>query len=249
MTLATRDVMLHRDPLPIPVFPILTIITITSGSVIVSYIAARAYVAEGLPSMLLLGSASLVFGTAALIAPLLTGESGSNPSCTVLVVGCGVSSALHLGCAGSRFSRHEERRASKALTALVLLLSVLVVGAVTAGSLGGFTPLFFTPDGGATLLARSVLGLAVVGFAVASLMIGPTSKSSILYWYSWALAATAMGLFGMLLADWRFDAFVFWVGRLGLCAGGIFMVMSVFSAEGEQGGLPDRAAVLAPAVD
>ncbi len=226
------EAKLTASPLPVPVFPVLTIVFITSGSVIVSYVSVRAYVKEGLPSMLFLGSGSLVFGVAALVAALLAGNSGSNISTLVFILAAVCSAVLHLSCAASRFFHQSERRGSGLAALGVMALSVLLVGAIVLAAGQGVLPRFLNPGAGATSAAKTVLGGAIAIFGLAAVLIGLRSTSSILYWYSWSLATIAVGLFALLLSDWQFDAVVFWVGRIGICLGGILMVMSVLSAEG-----------------
>ncbi len=223
---------INANPLPVPIFPILTIVFITSGSIIVSYIAARAYLKRGIPAMLLLGSGSLIFGSTSLVAALAAGPEGSNPATTVFVVGAILSSASHLSCAASRFFRSPNRRGSLSLVIMTLTAALLLASSVTVVAFQGALPTFLVPDAGITAIAKGLLAVAITTFTLASMLIAvSSSRSDILYWYSCALAMTAVGLAGVLLSDWIFETVVFWVGRIALCVGGAFLVLSVRAAE------------------
>jgi len=223
---------IDANPLPVPIFPVLTIVFITSGSMIVTYIAARAYLTRGVPAMLLLGSVSFIFGSTSLVAALSAGPEGSNPATTIFVVGAVLSSALHLSCAVSRFFRSPDGGGSRSVVISSIAAALLLASSVAVVAFQGALPTFLVPDGGMSAIARGLLAVAVATFGLASLLIASSwSRSNVLYWYSSALAMTAVGLAGVLLSDWVFEAAVFWVGRIALCLGGAFLVWSVRAAE------------------
>ncbi len=242
LTALSYRVRVKAAPFPVPVIPVLTILFITSGSIIVSYIAARAYTRESLPSMLFVGSGALVFGSASLVAALMAGTQGSNASTTIFIVGAFASSGLHAACAASRLFTVKEHEGSRVVVSSAVALSLVLVAAVSAAAVRGVLPTFLGPGVGTTLLARVLLVASIATFGLASLLISLYSESVILYWYSWALALTSVGLIGILLSNWAFQAVVFWVGRTGLCLGGVFLVLSVLAAEGEGGGEGDGPA-------
>jgi len=239
LTVLTYGLRIEAAPLPIPLFPVLTIVFITSGSIIVSYVSTRAYLKEGLPTMLFLGSATLTFGVAALVAALMSGTAGSNSSTTLFILAALVSAFLHLSCGISRFAQTREHPGSRAVALSVIALSLAFVAAIALLANQADLPTLLNPGYGTTIIAKTLLGIAIATYLGASLLIGVSSTSPILYWYSWALAALATGLFGLYLSDWVFMSVVFWTGRIAICVGGVFMVLSVLSAEGGKGGSPE----------
>jgi hypothetical protein len=229
----------------VPIFILLTIVFITSGSIVVSYVAAKAYLKEGLPAMLFLGSGSLIFGSTSLIAAvaaLSVGQAGSNPGTTIFIIGALVSSALHLLCVESRSLGTTRRAGSRPLAVLTFVAVLLLTASVIVAAFDGLLPAFLVPGVGASAVAKGVLSVAIVMLALASARIAvSSSRSSVLYWYSSALAMTTVGLLGILLSNWTFQALVFSVGRLALCVGGAYLILSVRSAEKQAPARPDSA--------
>jgi hypothetical protein len=224
---------LEATPLPLPVFPALTILFITSGSITVAYIAARAYTKRGAPAMLLLGSGSLIFGSTSLVAALAAGQEGSNPATTIFIVGALLSSVSHLSCATSRYFHSTDRGGSGRVAILTVIAVLLLVASLSVVAFLGALPPFLIQGAGTTAIAKGLLATAIAAFGLSSLLIAvASSRTEILLWYSCALAMTAVGLVGVLLSDWIFETVVFWVGRIALCLGGAFLVLSVRSAEG-----------------
>jgi len=222
------------------VFPILTSVFITSCSLVVAYVAVKAYASEGLFSVLFLGCGALVFGCTSLLAAMFLGSEGQNFSATVLATGAAISGAFHLMCASLTYrgSSPKPTRGRQALpwVSLASLFVVLVVVAAAEGA----TPAFYAVGVGSTVLDRVVLGLASIIFASSAaliLAVFSSSRSEVLYWYSLALGATAAGLVGIAFSNGDLDAVAMRAGWATLYLGGVLLVTSVFSAE-RLSGLP-----------
>lgn len=233
ITLATYGRRVPSAPFPVPVFPVATVVFITAGSVVVAYVAWRAYLASGVTSTLFVGSGSLVFGLTALAASLMAGRGGSNPATTAFILGALAASGLHGACAVSRHFPPGRSRGSQAAAVSTAVLSLAIVALVLESSVAGNLPAFFVGVTGMTLTGKVVLGVALAVYAAVALAMGTAGRPAVLYWYSWALGITAVGLLGLLASAWVFLDLVFWAGRIALCVGGVFLVMSVQATEGE----------------
>jgi hypothetical protein len=215
------------------VFPILTIVFITSCSLVVTYVAVKAYSSEGLLSVLLLGCGALVFGCTSLLAAMFLGSQGQNFSATIFATGAAVSGTFHLTCASLTY-RGDSPKPSRGRQAfpLVSLASLLVVLIVVV-AIAGVLPAFYAGVG-TTALDRVVLGFASIAFASSAavmLAVFSSSRSEVLMWYSLALAATAAGLVGIALSNGDLDALPMRAGWATLYLGGVLLATSVFSAE------------------
>jgi len=222
------------------VFPILTSVFITSCSVVVTYVAVKAYSREGLFSVLFLGCGALVFGCTSLLAAMFLGSEGQNFSATILATGAAISGTFHLMCSSLTY-RGDSPKPTRGRQALpwVALASLLVVIVVVA-AIGGVFPAFYASGIGTTILDRVVLGLASLMFAssaVVMLVVFSSSRSEVLYWYSLALGATAAGLVGIAVSNGDLDALAMRAGWATLYLGGVLLATSVFSAE-RLSGLP-----------
>jgi hypothetical protein len=232
LTAAAYGLRLTATPLPFPIFPVLTIAFITCGSLFVSYIAAKAYVRQSLVGMLFLMAGALAFGCSSLLAALSAGRTGTNLATTIFIIGALVSSSSHLLCSVSRFMRRPGRSGARSVVVLTVAIVLSLVAIVSIAASDGLLPAFLAQGSGMTTAARALLLVTIAAFGVAALVVGATYRGSpVLYWYSCALAMTAVGLSGIYLSNWTFEDDVFWIGRVALCVGGLFLVLSVLSAE------------------
>jgi hypothetical protein len=224
---------LKAAPLPFPVFVLLTIVFITSGSALVSYVAALAYVRRGSQSMLLLCSGSLVFGSTSLVAAvaaLMAGLQGSNAGTTIFLGGALVSAFFHVSCVATR-SAGRKGGGGSPLAAVLTVVGVIALSlALILGAFFRAFPPLLVPGSGLTQMGTGVGAAAIVGYGAGVLLIASASGSAVLSRYFSALALTAVGLVGLLIADWTFTDVVFSVGRLSFCAAGAYMFLSVSSA-------------------
>ena len=92
------------------------------------------------------------------------------------------------------------------------------------------------------MLRQAVVALGLFLFAASSILfmrLYRDSKTGILFWYSMALALTAIGLaafyFGRTVGDP-----IAWTGRIAVYLGGIYSLIAVWSAiRGSHGSLAD----------
>ncbi len=225
---------LRLTPLPIPAYILVTILFITSTSAVVSFVAARAYMKQRLPSLLFLGSGSLFFGSTSFIAAVVglpEGTRGSNVAVTVFVVGAALSAVFYLASAGSRPLGGRGGRGAISTVALFFGAVLALAVALAFASFRGELPAFLVPGSGTTPLAKGLLATSAAAMAMASLLVARSSLTSeVLSWYSAALAVDAVGILGLLISGWTFESGAFLIGRAALAVAGIYMLMSVRAA-------------------
>jgi len=213
-------------------FPILTSVFITSTSLVVAYVAVRAYSREGLHSVLFLGCGALVFGCASLVAAMYLGSEGQNFSATVLATGAELSGVFHLVCASLTYRGDAPKEGGRRRPALWVSLASLAVVLLVAAAVGGALPTFYAVGVGTTILDQVVLGMAALTFASsAAVVFVVSSRSAVLRWYSLALAATALGLVGIAFSNGETSALSMRAGWATLYLGGVLLASSVLSAE------------------
>ncbi len=216
------------------IFPVLTILFITSSSVAVTYVAVKAYAREGLLSVLFLGCGALVFGCASLLASLLLASEGQGFSATVLATGAVVSGGFHLLCASMTYRGGIPNPRGRRQATLWLSVASLSVLLILVAAIGGALPPFYAAGSGTTILDRVALGVAALMFGSSAAVIFAvfsSSRSGVLFWYSLALAATAVGLVGVIVSDGDMSALAMRAGWATMYLGGILLVTSVLSAE------------------
>jgi hypothetical protein len=96
----------------------------------------------------------------------------------------------------------------------------------------GATPAFFIPGVGSTQLRHVVVAAGLFLFTVSAIFfvkLYQNSKSGILFWYSMALALTAIGLGAFYIARVPGDS-IAWAGRTATYLGGVYSIIAVWSA-------------------
>ena len=226
---------------PLLVFAALQTLFLFGTSVVVAYISLKSYLSGGSRTILLLGSGTLAWGFASMVAGwLLSPPGGPNVAVTVSNSGALFASLLFIASATTTM-REGSSRDSKRRTPKLLLAYGGAVGfpaVLTAFALLGATPAFFVPGVGSTVLRQAVVAAGLFLFAASSILfmrLYRDSRSGILFWYSMALALTTIGLaafyFGRTVGDP-----IAWTGRIATYLGGIYSLIAIWSAvRGSQG--------------
>jgi hypothetical protein len=165
---------------------------------------------------------------------LLGPPGGPNVAVTISNSGALFASLFYIASAtttmSSSSSRDSKRRKPKSLLAYGGAVGFLT--ALTVFALLGVTPAFFVPGIGSTVLRQVVVAAGLFLFAVSSVLfmrLYHDSKSGILFWYSTALALTAIGFaafyFGRTVGDP-----IAWTGRVATYLGGIYSLIAIWSA-------------------
>ena len=117
-----------------------------------------------------------------------------------------------------------------------------VVLLVLLATLAGGLPTFFVQGGGGTPLRYWVLGTAIAMFVVTAALLRLVNRqhlTAFAYWYSLALLATGVGLFGVMVQT-TVGSLVNWAGRTTQYLGGVYMLIAVLASarETRQWGIP-----------
>jgi PAS domain S-box len=210
---------------------ILNIVFIAISDIIVAAISARSFLRYGQIGFLLLTGALVIDGTTSVFAGWAAGIS-ANANFTIFNVGMLLASMVQIFAviylSASLTARLPSKR--KILLTIVLFASVFSIVALTILTLLGYTAAFFFQEA-LSPLGRFVLGLAVFFNALASLIIGYQfikSKARALYWYSLALAISAIGLVGFYIVPDP-GGVSQWLGRLALYVGSFYFILVVLS--------------------
>jgi PAS domain S-box-containing protein len=206
-------------------------------SFLVAAIAWRNYASTGWVQALLLGCAMLAFGLGGLLAALVRGRpTGANLNVTIYNTGALVSAALHAAAAvllSGGLAPETGRGRRIGWLCLGYGASVLVMGLVALASLRGAVPVFFVQGSGPTPLRQQVLGAAILLFVMAWLVFLASYRRNgepFLFWYSGALALTAISLAGFFIQP-SVGSPVGWAGRISQYLGGIYFLVALLSAE------------------
>jgi hypothetical protein len=228
---------------PLLVFAVLQTLLLFGTSVVVAYISLKSYLSGGSRTILLLGSGTLAWGFASMVAGwLLSPPGGPNVAVTISNSGALFASLFYLASAtatmSSSSSRDSKRRKSKLLLAYGGAVGFLA--ALTMFALLGATPAFFVPGVGSTLLRQVVVAAGIFLFAASSILfmrLYYDSRSGILFWFSMALALTTIGFVAFYFGRTVGDP-IAWTGRIATYLGGVYSLIAIWSAvRGSHGGL------------
>ena len=216
-----------------PLREVLVLAFVALPSVIIAFISARAYMKYGSVVLLLLGCGVVVFGATQVATVFLTGSSYTNISASVFYIGSIVAGVLHLvGSVALTLGKNPtlmKRRVISIVAAyagLLLLISFVVVVAVQ-----GISPVFMTGTGSTSLSVWSRIMLLIF-FAIPSALFMlqyRRSGSTILYWYSLALALVAINAI-LLMFSAPSDSLLAWLGRIVTYVSGVYFIASVVSS-------------------
>jgi PAS domain S-box-containing protein len=206
--------------------------------IIVAIVSARSYLSQGNLSILLLGTAVLMFAVVALVgailtfglAPLLDRVLLSNFGTIINNISTCVSSAVQVLSAIAAFivlmpSQHARRKTTLAAAYVGV---VAFIAALTALTFSGIMPVFITSQG-PTLLRTTVLGVTFFLFAFSAILFlwrYERTKVTTLYWYSLALGLFAVAFLSFMLQVQLADSFG-WIGRVAEYSGGIFFIVAL----------------------
>lgn len=218
---------------PAIVFGALQTIFLFGSGCVVAYVSLRAYLNAGSRTVLLLGAGTLAWGIAQMLGGWLLGPPGGpNLAITVANTGSLFAGLFHVMSASSTRSsgRDSRSRFLKSLSTYGLVIGLLIL--VTVLAFMGLTPAFFIPGTGSTQLRLVVVAATLFLFTVSALVfvkLYQSSKSGILFWYSMALALTAIGLGAFYVARVPGDP-IAWAGRTATYLGGVYSIIAVWSA-------------------
>ncbi len=218
-----------------PLLAVLNFIFQSAALFIVAYISAQSYVRSGLLRFILIGCSMIAFGIGNLINSinlLIAASDWANFAVTMHNLGLLAFSMLNFSAAmvityGKPI--HIANKADPRLItesycitgALMTILGLLIILDVV--------PHFMVPDGFSSL-RQTILVAAITLFTASSILLGRLyfeSKSTVLYWYSLALALYAVGVAAITLS--ALGTPLSWAARSTQYAGSVFFLVAILS--------------------
>jgi PAS domain S-box-containing protein len=221
---------------PAWLLPITNTLFVTVVMFIVAYIAMRNYKATGRVQILLLGCGVLAFGIGGVVAGFLRSVpgAGANLNVTIYNTGALMGAIFHfiaalillVGIFPEVGSKRKESWLVFSYVGLAIFMALF-----TVASLRGMVPPFFIQGVGPTILRQVVLGAADILFAFSFLIfmgLYLRNKEVFLYWYSSALALTAISLTAFFIQS-AVGSPIGWTGRFSQYLGGIYFLIAVIT--------------------
>ena len=202
----------------------------TMISLFVAYLVGRSFLARSTPGLLLLGCGVVLWGASGMVPTIVT-RVDANVNVTIFSFGACLAALCHL--AGVSLSLRPKRALSPSGVWLAsgYTVAVTALALVSISTIDGMFPIFFIQGRGGTPVRQLVLGSAIAMFALAAILLRTTNRKSLspfTYWYSYALAAIAVGLLGTLFPS-SFGSALFWTGRAGQWLGGVYMLIAAIA--------------------
>jgi PAS domain S-box-containing protein len=222
---------------PAWLLPITNMLFVTAVCFVVAYVAMRNYSVTGRVQILLLGCGLLSFGLGGAIAGWVRSVPGAGPNLNVTIYNTAAllggmfhffsAFILLAGISPQEESKHKKLWLVFSCTAITSFMALF-----TAASLRGFIPPFFIQGVGPTAVRQMILGSAAILFAFSFLIFMGwyLRKGEVfLYWYSSALALTAISLSGFFIQS-AVGSPIGWVSRFSQYLGGIYFLIAVATA-------------------
>lgn len=205
-------------------------------SLLIAVLIARSFLAGRAPGLLLLGASVIVWAPAGAVGGALL-VYGSNVGITVHNALVWLSALLHM--AGAVVAWRGPRPVARPVVWLVGGYTVAGVAAacVVWLAMAGLLPTFFVQGQGGTPLRQAVLASAVAMFAVTAVFFWSAHRrraSRFAWWYSMALALTAIGLLAVALQS-QAGSYLGWTGRVAQLVGGLYMLAAAVASVRECG--------------
>jgi hypothetical protein len=216
---------------------LLNVFLILGVAIVVARISLRSFFATGSVNVLLLGTAVLAFGTMATLGGAVS-SIDVNEGIAVYSVGALTAGGLHLASAILTYRGSPRRNSRLKLRAgtcyvgvigFLSILSLLVVESVIPASFGQAGSIAQRGSAATTVM---LLATSAVLFTRVYLR----SHNSILYWYSLALWATAVGFLAFLATKGNGDLLL-WTGIGSICVGSIYFLLSILSVPRPEAGI------------
>ncbi len=213
----------------------------TAIMVFVAYLAARSYQQRPYGSLLLLGSGSLLYGLASLLAGAAIHLGQINTALTIFNTAVLFAGICHFsGSIAPLFRLGNRPLEGSALVVAVSYGTALTgLGLLSLLAWAGFLPRFFTQGQGPSMLRQGVLFSAMATFTMAGMvfLVHSFRDGNRFYrWYGLGLVLIATGLLAVLLID-HVGSPLGWVGRGAQYLGGLYILIGTISALQTRGNL------------
>ncbi|MDR3563743.1 MAG: ATP-binding protein [Negativicutes bacterium] len=221
-------------PVMVPVFSLslLNILCIALPAFAISYIAARAYRANGSASLLFLGAGFLVSGIGSLLSAGMLSLTGS-PNLLVTIHNSGMllSSFCFLSSSWLLISRYRAAVDQKRhLLPILYGGTTFFLMVLTLLAANGLTPLFFIQGQGPSALRQLVLVVATVFYSQTILLLlikYARTRTAFLLWYALSLFLITAGLL-LILLQHNIGSLTNLLGRSAQYLGHLYALVAVF---------------------
>ncbi len=196
--------------------------------ILVSWMAGRAFLKNGIWAALWMGIGTLTFALTNMFSTSASEFFPTNIYVTAHNTGSFLAGYLHLLGAFflvNQISNQVKQRRRYSSLLQVYLASLALLALLIILSIQQIFPPFFIQGLGGTPVRQIVVGLASVFFLISGLIYFwhyHQSRSSFFYWYSLGLILTALGMIGILLQS-ATGTPLNWVGRGSQIVAGIFL--------------------------
>lgn len=209
---------------------------LTALPLFVAYTAAKNAARQPSPQVLLLGCGMLSIGYSGLVGVVAGHYGDVNLHFTVYHIGMSIAGMCHIagaGIPGHRPSLHHAKLWTGGAYALVLC----ILGIVTVGTAGGWTPVVFTPGRSDWGLQQVVCATSAGLFALAGVLtwlrhLGTTT--AFIRWYATGLGLFAVALGASVILTDLYSP-VSWLARLAAYLGSIYILVAVIIASRQSG--------------
>ena len=219
-----------RLVLPINILNAVFILVI---AIFVAYMSTKSFTITGLPEILCLGCAVLVFGVGNLFRGWI--DFSGNTVITVEDSTAFIASATHLiGLSIASVKRPVLSIEIKRRLVIVISCYIGILAAValiTFLAVRDITPLFMISGEGTTAISYIIRTIAALFFLVSSLVsfrIYIKSHKDFYYWYSLGLMLLTLGV--IFISQGAAETRIAWLGRASIYLGGIYFLYVVFEA-------------------
>jgi len=195
-------------------------------SLCIASLAGGGFIVNRLPSLLMLGSGALAWGTTSVVAYALINR-GANVFITIHNLGMLLSALCYLG----GLAWHTRVRRPSVWLVAGYAGTLAAVALLTWAALTGHTPAFFIQCQGGTPLRQAVLVVTIAVYAgTAGLMLWRHRRqpSPFLYWYGLGLTLLAVGLAGFTLQAVH-GGLLGWTGRCAQGLGGVYLLVATLA--------------------
>jgi PAS domain S-box-containing protein len=204
-------------------------------SLFIALLAARSYLTQGQPALLVLGAGVLIWSASGTIA-VVFGQNDPNTIITIHNLCVLLSASCHF-CSSLLAVRQAENEQKDIWLVIVYAASIALVAMITIAAQAGWTPQFFIQGQGGTPFRQLVLVASIAMFVSSAAIIewpGITPKSAFSHWYAMALLLIATGIFGIMVQP-AYSSLVGWAGRIAQYLGSFYMLTAAFAALRESG--------------
>jgi hypothetical protein len=207
----------------------INVFLILAVSIIVARISVKSFFSTGSVNVLLLGTAVLAFGTMATLAGAVS-SIDVKEGIAVYAIGALTAGGLHLSSAILTYRGSPRRTGLLRLRAgacyigtiaFLATLSILAIESILPASFGEI----------GSFAQRAAAATTVSLFVVSAILFSSVylrSHNPILYWYSLALWATAVGFLSFFATKGNGDPLL-WTGIASVCVGSVYFLFSILA--------------------